>query len=69
VRRVVAGRLPVALLGALADDPDWTVRWEVAGRAVGDVLQRLLLDPEADVRQRAAEPRPETRAETEPAHG
>jgi HEAT repeat protein len=53
VRRIAAQRLPSATLGLLAHDPDWTVRWEVAGRAAADVLERLLADPEDDVRARA----------------
>jgi hypothetical protein len=57
--------LPVPLLQALADDGDWTVRWEAAGRAFGAVLERLLGDAEPDVRERARE----RRLELGTAHG
>jgi hypothetical protein len=30
------------------------VRWEAAGRALGHTLERLLRDPEPEVRERAA---------------
>jgi hypothetical protein len=63
VRRIAAERLPPALLGPLAHDADWMVRWEVAGRAGGASLQLLLTDPELEVRERALQHL------AEPAHG
>jgi hypothetical protein len=75
VRRVAAERLPQGLLEVLQCDIDWTVRWEVAGRASGRVLDRLLTDPEPEVRERAAARQRELAAaapvlETlEPSHG
>jgi hypothetical protein len=53
VRRVLAQRVPVPLLGVLATDEDWTVRWEVAGRATGATLTALLQDGEPEVSERA----------------
>ena len=53
--RPVAERLPPALLESLVNDPDWLVRWTVAGRASGALLARLLTDEEADVRAQAAQ--------------
>ena len=43
------------LLEPLAVDPDWLVRWTVAGRAEGAPLTRLLNDEEDDVRARAVQ--------------
>jgi polysaccharide export outer membrane protein len=55
----------MTLLQALADDTDWTVRWEAACRAVGSALDRLLRDAEPEVRQRALE----RQRESEAVHG
>jgi len=51
VRRAVAESLPEALLGRMADDPDWRVRWEVARRAAPALLLALRDDPDSEVRQ------------------
>jgi MoxR-like ATPase len=51
VRRVVAERLPVALLSRLSRDADWRVRWEVAQRADAATLDALRDDEDAEVRQ------------------
>lgn len=50
IRRIVAQRIDVDELGLLADDADWTVRYEVALRALPDLLQQLQHDAEEDVR-------------------
>jgi hypothetical protein len=42
-----------ALLAELATDSDWTVRWEVAGRAAGATLAAMADDVEPEVRERA----------------
>jgi hypothetical protein len=50
VRRIVAQRLPMALLDRLVFDDDLLVRWEVSQRAQPDLLQRMQDDPDTEVR-------------------
>ncbi|MDT4880096.1 hypothetical protein FQZ97_1158220 [compost metagenome] len=77
VRRVVAERLPVALLPRMARDPDWRVRWELVQRADPATLAALCDDEDPEVRRsarerRAAAPGPRTlpaAAPTGAAHG
>ncbi|HEY9237625.1 MAG TPA: hypothetical protein VIP10_02190, partial [Burkholderiaceae bacterium] len=59
VRRIVAERLPAALLSRLAADSDWRVRWEVAQRADAAVLAQLQDDEDPEVRRAVRERSPQ----------
>ena len=53
VRCEVARRAPVERLGLMVRDADCRVRWEIAARALPDVLLRLRDDPVDPVRELA----------------